>query len=154
MPKSRGVQPKRAQPYQPNRTSGTIAYMTTITPNGAAIFRINGTDASGTYRVITGTMTTSDSVRSYVAKITGETNKFVLKARVGATAAGTTAPVDVTVNAVDDRGIPLAPRVFNFEIQGPALPPPATNVIISEGPFVVDSMFVPPPDPGSGTIPL
>ncbi len=128
--------------------------MTTIVPNGAAIFRINGTDASGTYRVITGTMTTSDAVRSYVAKVTGETNKYVLKARVGATAAGTTAPVNVTVNAVDDRGTSLAPQVFNFEIQGPALPPPATNVIISEGPFVVDSMFVPPPDPGSGTIPL
>lgn len=128
--------------------------MTTITPGGAAIFRINGTDDPGTYRAITGTISTNDFVRSYISKVPAELNKFVLKARPGATAAGTTVPVNVTVNAVDDRGNALAPQVFNFEIQGPALPPPATHVIISEGPFTVDSTYVPPPDPGSDTISL
>ncbi len=73
---------------------------------------------------------------------------------MGATAAGTLVPVDVTVNAIDVRGMPLAPQVFNFQIQGPPLPPAATHVVISEGPFVVDGSYYAPPDPGSDTISL
>ncbi len=127
--------------------------MYTIAENSAALFRIAGKDATEQDRVITGSISTSDTTRSFIGKVASQTNQYYLKSRLGTTAPGTFAPVDVTVNAIDTAGNPLAPQVFNFQIQGPALPPPATHVVISEGPITVDGSY-PTTDPGSATIPL
>ncbi len=128
--------------------------MTTINHSAGAVFRIAGKDATEQTRAITGTIGVSDYAIAYIAKVVPTADQFCIKARPGAVPAGVMAPVDVVVNASDDRGTPLPPQVFNFQIQGPALPPPATHVIISEGPFGVDSSYSAPPDPGSGTIGL
>jgi len=128
--------------------------MNTIAPNGSALFRIAGKDDSDTYRAITGTISTSDTVHSYIAKVVGTDDRYCLKSRPDSIAAGATVSVDVTVNALDAQGGVLPPFVINFQLQGPPPPPNATHVVMYEGPFGVDGGYSAPADPGSGTISL
>lgn len=128
--------------------------MYTISNGAAALFRIAGKDDSQQYRFIGGTISTDDVAHSYVAKVASTADQFCLKSRAGSVAAGAIVPVNVTVNAVDDRGTALPAQVFNFQLQGPPLPPAATHVVMYEGPIGVDSSYSAPVDPGSGTIPL
>lgn len=122
---------------------------------GSALFRLDARDDSEQSRTVTGTVSTDDIGRTYVAKVPSTGNQYCLKIRPTAVVpAGGTMPVNVTVSAVDDRGVSLSPQVFPFVIQGPPLPPAATHVVISEGPFIVDGSYVAPADPGSGTISL
>lgn len=127
--------------------------MFTIPNGGAALFRIAGKDDTEQYRFIGGTISTDDFANSYIFKVPMNQDRFGLKSRPGSVPAGTIAPVNVTVNAVDDRGVALPPQVFNFQIQGPPLPPAATHVVMYEGPNGVDGSFS-SIEPGSATIPL
>ncbi len=126
-----------------------------VPSNGTSIFRLAGKDDSEQTRDITGSATIDDFAKAYFAKVAGTGNQYMFVSRGGTTvAAGTTAAVNVTVNALDDLGNPVTPFVIPFAIIGPALPPPATHVVISEGPFGADKGSTTPADPGSATISL
>ncbi len=128
-----------------------------VATNTTSIFRLAGKDDSEQTRVITGTATVDNFALAYFGKVAGvgNENQYMFVSRGGTTVpAGTTAAVNVTINALDDLGNPVTPFVIPFAIIGPALPPPATHVIISEGPFGAGKGSTTPPDPGSATITL
>jgi len=128
--------------------------MFTLNNGAGAVFRIAGKDDTEQYRAITGVISTSNPAVAYIAKVpSGQPDQFCIKSRPGSVAAGAMVPFVVTVNAIDDRGTALPPQVYNFQVQGPPLPPPATHVVMYEGPFDVDSSYV-IADPGTGTINL
>lgn len=126
--------------------------MFTINNGAVALFRIAGKDDSQQYRAITGSISTDDYTHSFVAKVPGQADQFALKSKLNTVPAGTMAPVNVTVNALDDRGNALPAQVFNFQISGPPLPPPATHVVMYEGPFPSDTTTA--VDPGSASTSL
>jgi hypothetical protein len=130
--------------------------MTQIPVGQVALFRILPEDDTGTPRAASGTLSISDPTLAYVAKMPGQANQYVVVSRANASpAAGTIAPVNVTVATQDDTGAALPALVIAFQIAGPPLPPAATHVVVSEGPTVRDLIgFTPPNDPGSDTIPL
>lgn len=133
---------------------------TTQIPVGqVALFRLLPEDDAGTVRVASGNLTLSDTVLAYVVRMPpqgGQAQQYCLVSRVGvAPPAGTMAQLTVTANTQDDTGASLPPLVIPFQIPGPPLPPPATHIVVSEGPIVRDLIgFTPPPDPGSPSIPL
>jgi hypothetical protein len=123
--------------------------------NTQSLFRIDGQDATGTVRATSGTMTVSDVVHCYVAKVAGQANQYVIVSRNNSLPAGGSTTVTVTENAVDDRGNALPPLVQTFDLSGPPLPPPATHLVLSEGPINIDQSGGPKAaDPGSATIAL
>ncbi len=132
--------------------------MATLVPNNTcSIFRLAGKDDTETSRVITGAVTIDDVTHCYVAKMPPVVggDQYILVGRDSSLAAGATADVNITVNAKDDRGVDIMPLVVAFTLAGPPLPPAATHVVVSEGPFGRDKIgFTPPADPGSGTIAL
>jgi hypothetical protein len=130
--------------------------MTQIPVGQVALFRLLPEDDNGTTRAASGTLSISDPTLAYVAKMPGQANQYIVVSRVGiAPPVGTVAPVNVTVATQSDTGVELPPVVIPFQIPGPPLPPPATHIVVSEGPTVRDLIgFTPPPDPGSSSIPL
>ncbi len=104
---------------------------------------------------MTGSATVDDFAKAYFAKVSGTPDQYMFVSRGGTTiAAGATVTVNVTVNSMDDTGAALPPFVIPFAVSGPPLPPPATHVVISEGPFGADKGSTTPADPGSATISL
>lgn len=124
---------------------------TVVPPGNVAIFRVQAQDDAGNARTATGATVTVD--RPDMAYIAPDTSGHLVFVAKGTPAAGSTVTVTATITAKDDRGNALTPLVMYFDVPGPALPPPATHTVVTEGPFVRDQIgYTPPADPGTASV--
>jgi hypothetical protein len=124
---------------------------TSIPPGNVAFFKVQAQDDGGTSRAATAATVTLDRTDAGYIAPTGEPGKLVFVSKP--VPAGTVTTVTATITAKNDRGADLPAYVMLFDVQGPPLPPAATHIAVTEGPFVRDTIGISvPPDPGTASV--